>query len=537
MTSLELHTFRISPGATDLMFNWEYTTLLDEGAYLVEGKLGAFETTIRFDPTVGFSGGIQTAEGPFTIKPITPTLSSFNAFTDQTGTEPSESSTPDVLDDYNWEFSEYDFCAAEQDVLFVRSSTADGVFPFTSQSATITNFQDYVNAVTNRANRTLINSEIGSKSINAIVHDTTLDITFTGSTSSAVVAELHGNPDLQQLRQDNDADVVVYYTGPVQHAAPTAGVETLNVDYGNAYIMANMLATSSPRKFPTTFTHEIGHINGAAHEKSHFFNDPNSNNRQVTQVSDIEEPADRRISYYSNPEVPITYPRPYPTPNIVIPTGTIMKNNAIIVSNRFCTIAELEQPDGFHAIAATAWPNGYPLCYSTIQLEAQVFSGNTGGLNNGPYTYDWSYRAHPTPTQPFISFSSQANPVFSIPNSNHLSYILRLTITDQGTGEMVTDDLVIGFLFCQDYARSSVEKTQALNDEESDLWATSNKTTSSEQIHFEVYDMSGRLLLKSDAYQNEIPNLLRNYLPSGIYVLKEANKGRPTLTSRKIWID
>jgi len=532
MTTSELHTFQLAPGSTELYFNWEYATLLDEdAAYLVEGKVGGFEATIRFNPLDGFSGGIHTEKGPRIIKPLTPTLSTFDPYTDDAQSDPSGNSTPDVLDDFIWEFSEFDFCAAEQDVLFVKSSVADGIFPFISSSGFVPDFSEYVNRVVARANRTLLNSDVGSKSINAIVHDTTLDITFTGSTPAEVTAELHGNLDLQQLRQDNDADVVVYYTGPVQHASPTAGVQTLNVDYGSAYIMANMFATASSSKFPTTFAHEIGHINGAAHEKGHFFNHPNSGETQVTQVADLV--GNNRIAYYSNPLVKIKYITPSDT--LMIPTGTIEANNAIIVSNRFCTLAELEQPGDFHTIAATAWPNGYPLCYSTIQLEAQVFSGNTGGLNNGPYIYDWSYQGHPS--QGFISFSNLADPVFSIPDLNHLSYNIRLTVTDQGTGDEVTDDLVVKFVFCEDFARIALGGNQYSFVDQLNFQAANTNVVYPKDVQFEVFDINGRRVLKSKDYENEIPNLLRNYLPAGIYILKETKKDQPNFTTRKIWID
>lgn len=110
-------------------------------------------------------------------------------------------------------------------------------------------------------------------------------------------------------------------------------------------------------------------------------------------------------------------------------------------------------------------------------------------------------------------------------------------MTDIGTGDSVSDDLVVKFHFCNEAGRTSGVKSFELLEPESIDNMASIDRENSQLIFVEVFDVTGKRILRTAAPKGSLIIELRNMLPSGIYFLMESTSGQKEVNTRKVWID
>lgn len=189
---------------------------------------------------------------------------------------------------------------------------------------------------------------------------------------------LIANADLQQLREDANADIVAVYTAG--DYGSIAGIAYRGPDSAEVVCIVNYVGTSN-----YTTPHEIGHLFGCRHQKA---SDPDGTFehgydfktgcwpfRKKRETLLVATSSDCRILHYSNPNVKYKGKT----------TGSEeVENNARQIRTNGCTVATFMEDDVYSSYRVTihGFSTGCP-CWS-VPLGAE----STGGAPGNPQ-YQW----------------------------------------------------------------------------------------------------------------------------------------------------
>jgi hypothetical protein len=272
---------------------------------------------------------------------------------------------------------------------------------------------------THNINLAFINSEVFNKRVRVRTVNYTPNFPLTNNIENDLNA-LSANQDAQITLQQSGADV---------------GILLTNQNYGQVFGIANSLDPFSTNKFCIsqvafinsiryTFAHELAHQFGCLHSNPlttgcpHGFNMPIGRNTIVANNA----PNNTRIQHFSNPDVLFAGQA----------TGVDgARNNAAQIRGAFCEVANNNTPVIFSANFEHEQfvCEGLPFWASGISEGA--YQENIWGLLEpcqGPYTYQWSWSAHPNFA---ISYNIGTNSPWLALNEppNCPQFYLRLTIT------------------------------------------------------------------------------------------------------------
>ena len=547
----QLYTVRLTVDEFDYSFDVDYVEVRNENDFHIAGTIAGNNASFSYENEIGISGNAVIGDQVIRLDGISDKLSKvyYSSIMDipdsdqQCGVEDIENSS---------EVSgTVDMCTAEVDVLYLRTSEVENSFPFVSQYDnrwfyTVNDFETLVRTESDHTNRTLAHSGIGSKRIRPIIHSEPIDEVIEHPTLHGETMErIRTNLVIQQLREQYNADVVVMYVyelpGGIQGRVPIIGG-----NYSFAYVVEELTSAANAGGIGLLNAHELGHIWNGRHSHVHVLldsitNEPTDPAKPTTiqgYVAGRTIPFRDRfgtIEHYSNPHVD------YDLPSGMTPTGIITtRENAIRISNKFCDVAEFEQSGTFASFIDIDWGPSIPLCHSTIPLCADVVSGNTGGPNSGPYTYEWRYSYFPNASTTFLS--SENCFTFSQPNANFTRYYLTLEVTQVGTGQTTSSTRVISFNPCGFYERSTPDNSStnvsSHGDEEHMYAVTLNN---SPRFLASKNKMSQAELVRIDGvslgvYQLGNSNIvhINEHIPTGLYyIVLNSNDGQ--VETHPIW--
>ncbi len=370
-------------------------------------------------------------------------------------------------------------------------------------------------------NQILANSRLLNKRVELVLHDDTVTLDESPTNINQTFDNLEMSATIQALREQYDADAVLFYLADTPNQGQ-GGVATMQADYASAFGLVNLESDLSEDKTLRTTAHELGHIFGADHELSHELEHPISGQLygRYTNVTPVLTDNQTGILHYSNPKVN------YRIPPLALPTGTEVKDNSLIISNHMCEVAdfELEGPYSAQIYSLDALPQDQ--CYTDINLKVAVKSGNTGGANQGPYTYNWSYRTHPG--SPPVHFSSIPEPTFYRPIPAHNTYIVEVAVQDINTDAIATDVFLVRFIPCSISYRSTHSQTDLIALDEADLneeYIGVEAKGRSEGI-FKLIDLTGRQLATSKSIL-AIRRTLSSLNPGNYLLLRQCGASSP----------
>jgi hypothetical protein len=317
---------------------------------------------------------------------------------DNGGEEPSTNLSSDICD------PESDPCAAVIDVLLVASDRAAfflnnfGVW----ESGTPLVWRSFVplyvrmsQLVTNWAVR---RSEIPGKRYRFSI-DLDLGLDLLGENARLDVLIVRDNLDLQQLRTDSRADVVVVLSREGGYGG-TFGASFVGPNYPDAYAICQLDETFTPR---WTLTHEIMHTSGADHNSElnggdnpselcskawRFFDESGQEQRTILAAAPANPPP--RILNFSNPDVEFNG----------VATGTENDDNARAISNTACEVADFEASPLWQV--STYVPTNICVEYNTsFNVSTIIVAPALGWPGTPPYSIDWRWNTtgvFPTPS-------------------------------------------------------------------------------------------------------------------------------------------
>ncbi|MFK8055752.1 MAG: T9SS type A sorting domain-containing protein [Saprospiraceae bacterium] len=426
-------------------------------------------------------------------------------------------------------------CDAIVDVLFLRSPLAEQQLPLPGGIAT---FEDIVIKAVNNTNESLSNTKIGSKVVNPLFHTGTVDINITCTNCQGILGEVKNSILLQQLREQYNADVVVYYHEWDIVTDNCGGASaSIGADYGSAFIVNSVLAESSLRLPFTVTAHELGHVFRGEHVSGHIFQSPNTPapTNYATLMPGALFQNSEFVLHYSNPDVD------YTTTTGDVPTGELLfADNAIRMTDHFCVVADLEQSGSFSSAVKDNRAFVTP-CFTSAPLCALTSSGNSGGPNSGPYTYEWRWSLHPNASTTLFSTDECVN--FVPPLSSVTQYYVTLEVTDINSGQSALSSQYVSFHYCNDFdpLQSFKGNEQLLENESSGLSITSTPTQISitfieaevKSVEATLYSLDGRVVAHQASSANFV--LPTHHLPSGLYRLKVMNAESQLLSNTSIW--
>ena len=554
----ELYTVKLTAESLEYAFDPSYVEIEDGGDFYLAGSIAGYDASFEFTPITGYNGRALIENQVVDFIGITESLSHVR-YADVTDDDGSHDN--DCLE-YTYDGNEVEsttpnMCSAVVDVLFLRTSEVENSFPYTtayhandptSWTRTVADFEELVTGEVRRTNKTLENSNIGSKRVNIIPNDIDpIDVVIEHPSNIFTThARLRQSVIIQQLRQEYDADVVVmYFFDLPQYGGVANNGYRVPAIYDDSYVSNSFASSAHAGTFPKTAAHELGHVFGGHHPKAfelidNVTGDPTGKPTMLQGGPGYGVPwgdTYKTVSHYSNENV--NYILDSGNPAV---TGSSDRNNAIEISNNFCDVAEFEQSGTFESFIVFDYGPSIPLCSSTIPLCADVVSGNTNGPNSGPYTYEWRYSLFPNASQTL--FSTEECPVFSIPFPSHTFYYVTLDVIDVNSGQRTSASKVARFNLCTpDYARMSQGKPQtnkvsnALEDEEIiNVGVGSNLRTISSSL-----DISNAELFRTDGVKLGYVNFVKGQTisfdvstPSGLYYIVLRSKDGQTET-HPVW--
>lgn len=376
--------------------------------YMWYGELrGAYGYLTLIRRKEGIIGSIQTPSGYYSIFPLGLDYAAIieEKYTSweetQCGVDSEESAPEQAIDICD---EGYNTCPAVIDVLAIVTDNAltflQGRFPdVTVEVQPWGQFQlplwplalewAYANC-----NRALANSDIPNKRFRFRTHLQNLSILTTQIDQDRI--NIAGNATVQGLRNQYRADLVVVLT---KQNYPYRGSAYIGVNVNAAFAIVETDFISPPTN---TLVHELAHLFGAHHNRSHNIEECNNcgadfdncahgwrfidglgiNQRTILALTfpNTEGTVPPRVLNFSNPDVLING----------TPSGTSNDNNAKVIRNAGCEIANYRsQPEWTAHLTA---PN--IVCRNALffQACAHVIVPGTGFPGVGPYTYEWYLR-------------------------------------------------------------------------------------------------------------------------------------------------
>ena len=410
------------------------------------------------------------------------------------------------------------------------------------------NALSYVITGTETVNFAFANSNIPGRHIRtkyAALNDFTYS-TLTGNPQiSADINTLVASSTANNLREQYRADLVVMLTN--DRYANFAGVtSTLGPSSTQAYSIVEINSLLDPR---FTYAHEVGHLFGANHNRSSNvpcvncgsdagscqhglrFNDANGIERRTTMalLFDADQLAgDQRILNYSNPDVFFGGTA----------TGTADNNNAKIIRNTSCEIANFRSPNYFSAIISGYgwWCTPVPDSQAPNTYTAVVTEPTLGFAGTPPYTYQWRWNtsgifnvANPS-TALGTTQSITINEALACPH-----FFLRLVVTSsEGISYVTTRKIGTGLcIACGGSGKDDLPEQQTTQTNQTDVWqvipnpANSNCRLVADNVPNGNYFMQLSNAAGKTIEQRNIPvddeylnaTLITDQLPNGIYTL------------------
>lgn len=281
---------------------------------------------------------------------------------------------------------DYNTCAATIDILvLLPSDTRKWLVNRFGGDAFATAL--YVGIGTQAINVAFANSDIPNKKVNIILENFEMTYTPVGNGCGSLLTALQSQATAR--RNAVGADLVVLLTAtdyPCGSGAATAELGDPPFLGDPSFAFSEIWWLCTPR---WSMLHEVGHLMGAGHNRP---DDDDSdcahgwtvggNRFQRTLMANwfgTQTPTDMRILHYSNPDVVYNGDA----------TGTVNDNNAKVIRNGACIVANYRQNNHFDASIDTdpwvcrSWGNIY--LYSIVQ---QPSASNPGVP---PYTYEWRW--------------------------------------------------------------------------------------------------------------------------------------------------
>jgi Secretion system C-terminal sorting domain/Metallo-peptidase family M12B Reprolysin-like len=286
----------------------------------------------------------------------------------------------------------------------------------------------YLNLITNFANQAFANSDITNKTLNFIFEDYTINYP-TPKITSVILDNIRQSVLLRKNFHGADLAVVLYKSGDGYagladgHFDPTLGLDNPKIALVDPeYCNADQY----------TLVHELGHLFGASHEaffdgvachRAHrIISGTNTgNNDWITvmhygSLHDIRKNPDIRILHFSNPNIN------YNGYN----TGTHEENNAVIVNNASCTIANYNTRTTSFDIIITNDNNICRGSYYPNGLQSAIIPASNTPVGT-TYTYEWKWNYNGDFTNnPGTYIGNTQNVGFNFPSGNYLFVQLKV---------------------------------------------------------------------------------------------------------------
>ncbi len=271
-------------------------------------------------------------------------------------------------------------------------AATDALVVYTDSAAMGRDIDGLINTAIAEANNAYSNSDIDShytlpSSVDLnLAHSQQVEFS-TDETLEQDVKDLANNSNIQSLRDQHNADVVVLITADVY--GPRGRADEIRAEAGDAYAIIEAPSATDGR---FGFTHEVGHLQGAQHnpqaachpdnpnypgcdEEGDFF--PNAyghlfsaNSNPLQTVMTAPSLVYNKILYFSNPKV--SYDG--------TPTGISDRNNADALATTANTVEYFRTSGTLEArFSLTVYdPDG----------GVRMFDGNPCG-GTGTYSYEW----------------------------------------------------------------------------------------------------------------------------------------------------
>jgi hypothetical protein len=264
-----------------------------------------------------------------------------------------------------------------------------------------------------QTNQAYQNSQIAEASVRIVLAGSQR-INFTETYGSNDINVLAANITAQNLRNLNQADIVVLLTNGSNYGELYGVVKAIGPNFNGAYALVQTNAATGGR---FTFAHEVGHLFGARHdidptgtiEHGYTFNTGFIFTKQRYTLLATMPAGKTREQNYSNPDVKIKNKK----------TGTTNNNNnAQQHRNTGCTVANF---------FANALP---PFTVNIDAVQQDCYQGWADAVvqcGTAPYTFNWEMSLDGLDYQP-IGNTENVNFYFYCQSNTFLN--LRLTVTD-----------------------------------------------------------------------------------------------------------
>lgn len=400
-------------------------------------------------------------------------------------------------------------------------------------------------------NAAFLNSDVANKQVRNIIIPIPFNFPFSTSNNNLIddLNQMGVNPDINNLRNQYDADLVFMLTGERYNGV--AGRANVGPGINFAFGIVEAPSMWGPR---WTFAHELAHTFGAQHNTTanggpgggtnddpgcvhgfRFF-DADQNDRRTIMARMFDDEGLVRILHYSNPDVVF---------NGAFSGDAFDANVAATIRTNGCEVAAY-----FDTQELTAFIDGPSVACneSPATYCADILMPESGLPGQPPYTYAWHWNTTGI-FSVFDPFGGVANGGTYLGNSQCInlgnlacnSYWLQLTVTSSD-GLTVRTKRRIKTKFCEDCLERNTFQTGGLT-----LGAKAslipNPAAESVQVVFKqeqtgpvriaLFSIAGDLVFDTRAYfeagENSLP-LEIGQLPTGVYPVRiEYPSGTETL--------
>jgi hypothetical protein len=387
----------------------------------------------------------------------------------------------------------------------------------------------YVGIGTQALNTAYINSDIPNKRANFLLEN--FDMQYPNGTNCGILLNALVTQATAR-RNAVGADLVVLLTANKDYDCGSGAACAELGDPPNfcdpGFTFSEIWWLINPR---WSMLHEVGHLTGAGHDR---ISDPDSdcahgwtvgNNRfQRTLMASwfgSQNPTDIRILHYSNPDVAFNGD----------PTGTQDDNNAKVIRNGACEVANYRASKNFNAqIKTKPW-----VCRAEEYIYVDAIVQEPTPFNPGqpPYTYEWKWSGNGDFSGANgVWFGNTQSSSFLIPEDGQQVWIrLKVTSIDGITITSIKKVLTYfdshpkcsggrglssGVQHIQITASELSIRPNPANAEAEIRWAASNE----QEVTLNLLDFAGRSIREYNTRQRIGENFIKiglHELPSGVY--------------------